>query len=74
MNAGSRTALRRAVAVVIGLLGSSPAFALACPACAGRSDGGVARALMLASFVFLPFVVAWTVWRYIRSEANTGGE
>ncbi len=45
----------------------APAVALACPACAGR-DGGIGlRTLgVLASMIFVPFVVAGVIVRIVR--------
>ena len=57
------------MAAVVGIVMSSPAAALACPACAGRADGGAARLVLLGSFIFLPFIIVGTVWRIIRAEA-----
>lgn len=62
-------ALRRALSAAIGLVMSSPVAALACPQCAGRADGGVAKAVLLGSFILLPFAIVGTVWRIIRAEA-----
>jgi hypothetical protein len=44
-----------------------PAVALACPACAGRDDGTSLRTFaVLASMVFVPFVVAGVIVRIVR--------
>jgi len=50
-------------------LALSPSSALACPACAGRQDGGVMRGILLATFIFLPFAIVALVIRFIRSSA-----
>lgn len=66
-------ARKGAVASVAAALASlSPALASACPYCAGRSGGSVVTGIVLASFVLLPFLVAWIVYRVIRAEARTG--
>lgn len=44
-----------------------PALADACPQCAGRSDGNLARTLVLGAFVMFPFAVVATVLRVIRA-------
>jgi hypothetical protein len=62
---------RRSVAALVASLAAlAPAAALACPQCAGRAGGGVGQAILLASFVLLPFAVVGVVVRYIRSEAR----
>lgn len=53
---------------------ASPAAALACPYCAGRSDGGIFQALALALFVMFPFVVALVVARIVRSGERPDAE
>lgn len=56
-----------------GLLASlSPALASACPYCAGRSGGTTATGVVLTSFVLLPFLVTWLVYRVVRAEARAG--
>jgi hypothetical protein len=52
-------------ALAAALLTVAPRAALACPYCAGRAGGGVANSIVLGAFVFLPFVVAWIVYRFI---------
>ena len=54
-----------ALAALLALV--APAAAEACPQCAGRSDGGIARALILGSFVLFPFAIAAVVVRVIRA-------
>lgn len=69
-----RAAMKRAFAALVGVVMSSPALALACPACAGRSDeGGVARGIMLALFILFPFAVVGTVWRVLHAESAASG-
>lgn len=61
-------ALKRATATLAGLSALLlPALAAACPQCAGRSDGGIARSLVLGAFVMFPFVIVAAVLRVIRS-------
>jgi hypothetical protein len=70
----TRAAWKRASAALVGALVSSPALALACPTCAGRSDGGgIARGVMLALFILFPFAVVGTVWRVLHAEAAASG-
>ena len=54
----------RFLALVGALLGPVPA--LACPACAGRDDGGAKTAYLLGSMILLPFGVAGVVLRVLR--------
>lgn len=45
----------------------TPSVALACPACAGRDDGTSLKTFgVLASMVFVPFVVAGVIIQIIR--------
>jgi hypothetical protein len=44
----------------------APAVALACPYCAGRDDGGLARGVALGVFVLFPFAVVAAVVRFIK--------
>jgi hypothetical protein len=69
----NRSAMKRALAMVIGVVASSPALALACPQCAGRADGGTARGVLLGAFILFPFALVWTVWRILRAETATAG-
>lgn len=58
------------VALMTSVLASSPALALACPYCAGRSGNPVAQGIVLGAFVFFPFLVAYVVIRVVkRGEA-----
>jgi hypothetical protein len=57
----------RAGALAVALLASAPA--LACPQCAGREDGGVARGVILGAFILFPFAVAGAVLHFIRTES-----
>jgi hypothetical protein len=63
----------RIAAVGSGLLLSvMPAVALGCPQCAGRSDGGAAQLVVLASFVLLPFAVTAVVYKFVKAgEASS---
>jgi hypothetical protein len=65
----ARRGLSAALAALAAL---APAVAAACPYCAGRAGGGVATGVILASFVLLPFLVVWIVYRVIRAEARLG--
>jgi hypothetical protein len=49
----------------------APALALACPYCAGRSDGGVAQLVVLGSFIFLPFAVVAVVYRFVKAGEDS---
>jgi hypothetical protein len=53
------------LASVIALL--APRVALACPYCAGRAGGGIATGIVLVTFVSLPFLFSWVVYRVIRA-------
>lgn len=55
----------RLAAALLTLL--TPAVAAACPVCAGRSDGGIVRSLILVAFVLFPFPLAYFVIRFIRA-------
>ena len=44
----------------------APAFAHACPQCAGKADGGIASALVLGAFVFFPFAVVGVVLKVVK--------
>jgi hypothetical protein len=60
--------LRRVTTALAALLALvAPAVAAACPQCAGRSDGGIARALVLGAFVMVPFAIVTAVLRVIRA-------
>lgn len=64
---------RRGLSVALGALAAlAPALAAACPYCAGRAGGGVATGIILGTFVLLPFLVVWIVYRVIRAEARVG--
>jgi hypothetical protein len=54
-----------AAAVVSAALGV-PAVALACPACAGRDDGGPATFFILSSMIVLPFGIAAAAYVAVR--------
>lgn len=63
-------ARRTAAALIASIAALVPDVAIACPQCAGRAGGGVGQAILLASFVLLPFAVVGVVIRYIRSEVR----
>ena len=44
-----------------------PNLALACPACAGNSDGGMMRIAALGAMILFPFVITGFVIRAIRN-------
>ena len=53
--------------LVVLLFGLIPTIALACPACAGRDVGISLRTYaVLASMIFVPFVIAGVVIQIIR--------
>jgi hypothetical protein len=56
------------------LFALAPAVALACPACAGRNDGGLSTLYLLGTMILLPFgvaaVVLTVVRRTLRDEAR----
>ena len=47
--------------------------AMACPYCAGRSDGGIAKGVILAAFVFFPFLVVFAVVKVLRAQLAAEG-
>jgi hypothetical protein len=57
-----------ALALVLALL--TPAAALACPACATRTGGGLGQSIALGLFLLLPFVAAGVVFWLIRSDGT----
>jgi hypothetical protein len=69
--ASSATMVRRWVGLAVAAtaaLVSQPA--LACPYCAGRARGGIATNVILAAFVFLPFLFSWALYRFIRAHQD----
>ncbi|MFZ5471532.1 MAG: hypothetical protein ACOZIN_19070 [Myxococcota bacterium] len=44
----------------------APRLALACPACAGRDEGGVTKVFLLGAMILLPFGVALVTGQVIR--------
>lgn len=50
----------------------APGSALACPACAGNSDGGVAKIVALGAMILLPFAITGFVVRAIRNATPPG--
>jgi hypothetical protein len=50
----------------------SPAAAIACPYCAGNAKSGIGSAIVLVTFVLLPFAVVYAVYKFIRSERQEG--
>lgn len=59
---------KRSAGIAAGIaLWLTPAAALACPYCAGRSGGGIAQGIAIGLFVMFPFVVALTVYRVIKA-------
>jgi len=60
----ARWATQAATALAVVLI---PALALACPACAGRDFGTSLRTFaVLASMVFIPFLVAGVIIKIVR--------
>ena len=47
---------------------SAPGLALACPACAGNSDGGMAKIAALGAMILFPFVITGFVVRTLRKS------
>ena len=60
---------RAAFGLALALAFAAPGVALACPACAGNSSGGVEKLVALAAMILLPFVVTTFVVRAIRNTA-----
>lgn len=50
----------------------TPAAALACPYCAGRSGGGIGQGIAIGLFVMFPFVVATVVYRIVKAGEPGG--
>jgi hypothetical protein len=48
-----------------------PELALACPYCAGRSQGSIWTNVILGAFVFLPFLVSWTIYRVVKANDSS---
>ncbi len=62
--------MKRSVVTIVSLLATlMPAFAFACPQCAGRSDGGVLGAVILGIMILSPFIVSIVVFPVIRRLA-----
>jgi hypothetical protein len=56
----------RLVGVALAFWAMLPRLAAACPACAGRSDGGSAKVVALGAMILLPFALAAVVVPVIR--------
>ena len=62
--------MKQSVATIAFLLATLiPAFAAACPQCAGRSDGGVLGAVILGVMILSPFIVTIVVFPVLRRLA-----
>ena len=55
-------------AALAGVVAAAPATALACPQCAGR-EGNAWVVALLGSFMVLPFVLAYIVYKVARRTA-----
>lgn len=53
-------------AVAAALLLLAERAALACPACAGRSEGGVTTGVLIGAMVAVPYAVAAVGFRVVR--------
>jgi len=63
----------RIVASLLGLVVlAAPELVLACPACAGNTDGGVGKIAALGAMILLPFAIAGFVVRAIRNATPPG--
>jgi len=63
----SALVIRMIKSVVVPFFALMPTLALACPACAGRDAGISLRTYgVLASMIFVPFVIAGVVVQIIR--------
>lgn len=59
--------MRAVFGLALALALAVPGVALACPACAGNSNGGVEKLVALGVMILLPFVVTTFVVRAIRN-------
>ena len=57
---------------VAAALAVAPEVALACPACAGNSDGGIAKIAALGAMIVLPFAIVGFVIRALRNATPRG--
>jgi len=61
-------------ALVVALVLLAPGVAAACPACARDGDGVLAKSIMVAAIIVLPFLLAAVVYRAIRRVERGGGD
>lgn len=45
-----------------------PAAAWACPQCAANNDAGLTTILLVFAMIFLPWLVAWVVYRVVKKS------
>ena len=65
------TVTARALAMItVALCVLAPRVAEACPSCAGSNSGGIGWLFILGAMIFLPFGIAYVVYRVIRSVDN----
>jgi hypothetical protein len=67
------SAMRKAALLFLPTLAAillSPAVALACPYCAGNAKSGIGSAIVLTTFVLLPFPIVYAIYKFIRSEGQ----
>lgn len=65
-----RAMLAATIAIVCAL--GAPRAGWACPACAGRSDGGIGALFIYAAMIVLPFLIAVVAVRVIRRLEDGG--
>lgn len=51
---------------VVAAVWLAPAAAWACPQCAANNDAGPTTLLLVAAMIFLPWLVAWVVYRVVK--------
>ncbi|MEM7248667.1 MAG: hypothetical protein AAF533_25270 [Acidobacteriota bacterium] len=63
--------MRRRLLLALTTLGLAlPNIALACPACAGRDDGGIGRVVALGVMIAFPFAVVGLVTKMIKAVSR----
>jgi len=56
--------------ITVSLCVLAPRIAEACPSCAGNSAGGMGWLAVLGAMVFVPFAIAYVIYRVIRAADN----
>ena len=66
--------MRAIATLVAGILAAAPAIAEACPACAGRDDGGKIVFFLVLGMMALPFGIARIALKAMRREEQALGQ